>query len=164
MIYYLTATGNGNSPDGTLPAGAVVCTLAQYQNAGLWTVSGGAIVDVAPPTPTLAEQQALVLAPSGAGAGIVITCTSVPALSGTYAIDPVSQAKTVAVGGAINAGLGLPGGGSTFNYPDITGTLHAWTAATFPELAKAAMNLVYAMDMVVAANTGPMPTAAQTIA
>jgi hypothetical protein len=138
--------------------------LTQYQNAALWTVSGGVIVAVTPPPLTLAQQENVILATSGSGAGIVITCASNSVLSGTYAIDSLSQVKITAVAAAINAGIGLPGGGSTFNYPDISGTMHPWTATTFVEFAKAVMDLVYNMDMVVAADTGSLPSTAVTIA
>ncbi len=58
MIYYLTATGNGLSPDGTLPPGAVECTQAQYAAASSWTVKNGAIVAATPPSPTPAQRAA----------------------------------------------------------------------------------------------------------
>ena len=116
------------------------------------------------PVLTLAQQAAAIMAPTGAGAGIVLTCTSVSALSGTYAIDPLSQAKMTSIAAAIGAGLGLPGGGSTFNYPDISGALHPWTAGEFPAFAKAALDLVYALDMVVLGQTETLPSTAWTIA
>lgn len=49
MLYYLTSTGNGCSPDDTLPSYAVACTQAQYENAGAWTVREGVIVAASPP-------------------------------------------------------------------------------------------------------------------
>jgi len=158
--------------------------MANPQN-GVLINSGGTIVGVvqgfvgSPPTgqtfmamdnltgivagtaaPSVASQQAAtILAASGAGAGIVLTCTSNAALSGTYAIDPLSQQKITAIAAAINANLGLPGGGSTFNYPDISGAPHAWTAVEFPKLAKAALNFIYALDVALAGSTSLPSTA-----
>ena len=54
--YYLTTTGNGYSPDGTLPPGAVACTQEQHANAGAWTIENGEIVAYTMP---LAEAQAV---------------------------------------------------------------------------------------------------------
>ena len=39
-MYFMTPTGNGMSPDSTLPPGAVECTQAQYEAAQSWTISG----------------------------------------------------------------------------------------------------------------------------
>lgn len=43
--YYLTENGgNGFSPDGTIPEGAMACSAEQYQNATAWSISGGKLV------------------------------------------------------------------------------------------------------------------------
>lgn len=66
MKYYLVCFGQTVSPgvslDGTLPAGAVVCTQAQYENYQSWAISNGALVAATPPTLTLAQQAATALA------------------------------------------------------------------------------------------------------
>lgn len=74
MHYYLTTTGNGCSPDGTIPAGAVVCTQAQYENASAWTVANGAIVAATPPTVPLAQQAQAALDQMDAPGGCAIRC------------------------------------------------------------------------------------------
>ena len=67
MKYYLVCFGQTVSPgvslDGTLPAGAVVCTQAQYENYQSWAISNGALVAATPPTLTLAQQAATPQAP-----------------------------------------------------------------------------------------------------
>src|SRR3954469_1212516 len=53
-------TGSGYSPDGTLPAGAVVCSQAEAEAAGPWsTIVDGALVVGEPPagSPTLAQRR-----------------------------------------------------------------------------------------------------------
>lgn len=62
MIYYLTSTGNGNSPDGTLPVGAVECTKTQYENAAAWTISNGAVVAATPTIDTRPDARTALIA------------------------------------------------------------------------------------------------------
>ncbi len=62
-IYYLTPDGgNGFSPDGTLPTGAIACTEAQYGNASAWKIDAGNIVATTPPVASLADQAGVALA------------------------------------------------------------------------------------------------------
>jgi hypothetical protein len=134
------------------PAPAVGWTATQSD--GAWAFAAPVI-----PAPTLAQQAAAILA-----GGLAVTCASVPTLSGTYALDDIAQKNITTIASAIAAGLGLPGGGDTFNYPDVSGTFHPWTAVAFPVFAKAALNLVYAVNMVVAGQSTVLPGATLTIA
>jgi hypothetical protein len=94
---------------------------------------------------------------------INITCTSVPVLNGSYAIDDTSRSTITSIAAAINANLGLPGGGNTFEYADITGNAHAWPASQFIELAKAIMNYIYQVNLVVAGASTSIPSPNITI-
>jgi hypothetical protein len=58
--------------------------------------------------------------------GCRVEFATAPELSGLYGLDLIvlgQAARDVA------AGLGLPGGGETFDYHDMSGTTHAFTAA-----------------------------------
>ncbi|WP_297478413.1 hypothetical protein [Ferrovum sp.] len=79
--------------------------------------------------------------------GIVLTSTGTPALNGTYSVTTTAQHNISGVMSGIANGLGLPGGGSTFQYQDMSGKLHAWSATAFPELARAVRDFVYNCDV-----------------
>jgi hypothetical protein len=101
-------------------------------------------------------------------AGITITSTGTPALSGVYAVDPASQIKIVAIAAGIAAGKGLPGGGGTVGILDMAGTSHIFASSDFLDLAKAMEDYVYALygtEAVLLANgSASWPTSAVTIA
>ena len=78
--------------------------------------------------------------------GIAITSTGTPALDATYALDPVTLDEIGSVARDAAAGLGLPGGLSTFTYPDITGTPHTFAAADIQNLYKAMRNLLLQLN------------------
>ena len=75
---------------------------------------------------------------------VTVTCSALPALDGAYPIDQATQMQITGIAAAISAGLGLPGGGATLNWPDVGGVAHPWPAPQFTEFAKAVMNYVYA--------------------
>jgi len=84
-------------------------------------------------------------------AGVVVTCTGNSALSGTYTVpvpngpapNMAAQANIVSVAAALAGNKGLPGGGSTFNYYDASGTPHAFDATHWGEFETEMMNYSY---------------------
>jgi hypothetical protein len=125
---------------------------------GRWQYTNGEWVAYTTPV-TPAESAAAAFA-----AGLAITSTGTPAINGTYACDPVSQADIVAIETSINAGKGFPGGVATFNYQDATGVMHSFTEANFTDLAGAIRDYVYALKSVVAGVSTALPAASTTIA
>jgi len=111
------------------------------------------------PAPTAAQKAAALLA-----AGLAITSTGSSALNGTYACDALSQADIVAVETSLNAGKGFPGGATTFSYPDVSGTLHSFSEASFTDFAAAVRDFVYACKSYAAGQTTTLPAATATIA
>jgi|SRR5579885_1108394 len=87
-------------------------------------------------------------------AGIQIVSTGTPALSGTYAVTDAAIGKLDGIIAGINAGKGLPGGGGTFNYPDVTGAMHAFDATSIVNLAAALRDYLYALIQTEAALIG----------
>lgn len=160
-------TGSTSYPNLPREADLFEMTPSQWnaRTSGRWAVQGGQLVAYTPPAPvaTAAQLAQAAMLPSSPGAGIVVTCPGNAALNGTYAIDTAAQMKMIAVAAALNAGLGLPGGGATMLYPDIGGTMRPWPAALFLKLAQAAMNLVYALDLVIAGHTADLPGQAVTL-
>lgn len=100
--------------------------------------------------------------------GIVLTSTGTPALNGTYSVTAPAQHNISGIMSGIANGLGLPGGGSTFQYQDMSGKLHAWSATAFPELARAVRDFVYNCDVTLttiqAAGVATFPSNQVTIA
>jgi hypothetical protein len=159
MIWYLVAGGVGAPPtvgvsfDGTLPAGAVACTAEQAADPAAWVISGAALSAAPTVTPTLAQQAGGMLS-----AGMQIASASAPALNGTYACDAATFQGVIGIVSAVAAGLGLPGGGATFNWLDMAGASHQFTADQFKTFAQAMMNFEYALSTIIGANTGALPT------
>jgi hypothetical protein len=106
--------------------------------------------------------------PTAFSGGVAVTSTGTPALSGTYATDPASIANIVALSTGIAAGKPLPGGGSSFNYPDSSGAMHAFTAANFLDFAAAIEALIYnaeqSLSTLLNGGSASMPSPSLTIA
>lgn len=92
-----------------------------------------------PPTPI--EEMTSKLA-----AGLAVTSTGTPAISATYALDPVTLDQIRALAGDAKMGLGFPGGASTFDYPDATGTPRTFNATSIVNLYKALRDYVAALN------------------
>ena len=125
------------------------------------TLSGSTWTFTAPAAPavTLATQAAAMLA-----SGIQIPSTSTPALNGTYAVDPATYQRITGIVAAMAGGLGLPGGGATFNWLDVSGVPHQFGATEFSAFAKAVMNFEYALNAIIGSNSGTLPTQPVAIA
>lgn len=162
MIYYLTATGNGISRDGTLPSGAVACTQAQYNSAANWTVNGGQIVAIPPPALTPAQ-----LATAALSAGLAVSSTSTPALNGTYIVAPgvpfgqgdlATEAQFVSTFGEFTNGT------TTIEWPLLTeGAVTFPNTAAFLSVAKVIAQYVATLKAIIASNAGILPAPAATI-
>jgi hypothetical protein len=102
------------------------------------------------------------------GAGVSVTSTGTPALNGTYALDPVSQAQITAIAAGVAAGKGLPGGGGTFNWPTAAGALVAFSSANFLNFATALETFLYnfnqALMALTAGGVATLPSTSITIA
>jgi hypothetical protein len=84
--------------------------------------------------------------------GANVTSTGTPALNGLYAMDADTQGNLTALSTGIAAGKPLPGGGTTFNYPDMSRAQHAFTGPQFLNLATAIESYIYVYEQAVAAN------------
>jgi hypothetical protein len=126
-----------------------------------WTFNGtsfAAPVVTPPPPPTLQQQAMALLA-----GPVNVACASVPALNGSYPLDAVSQAQITGIASAISAGLGLPSGAATFNWPDAFGAPHAWPAPQFTAFAKGVMQFLYAAAQVAQGHSTTLPSATLTL-
>lgn len=118
---------------------------ATYQ---AWLAAGGVATNILNAAELLEVLQNQ-WSPLVSAAGVAIVSTGTPALNGTYAIDPATLANIVGLSTGIAAGKPLPGGGSTFNYRDIVGSPHAFTAANFLNFAAAIESYVYGADQAI---------------
>ncbi len=94
---------------------------------------------------------------------VTVASTAVPAINGDYPIDQVTQGQITGIASAINAGLGLPSGTDTFNWPDTSGTPRAWPATQFTAFAKAVMQFLYAAAQVAQGHSTTLPSKVLTL-
>lgn len=140
---------------------------AHFANPGGYQVVSGALQSYTPPPPVLTGQ-ALSAANYNAfiAGGLNITFTSTPALTGTYAIDPVSQANIVAenvyvqqyaafTNGTTNSLIWPLANNTTVTFPSIT----EWN-----NFAKVVAQQVAAAKLALAQASASMPTAFVTVA
>lgn len=128
------------------PADADLLAMTDAQWAGrmegLWAVEGGALVSYTPPPPpplTPAQEAGAII-----NQPVTVHCVTHADLDAVYANNTASRQAMILVASQINAGLGLPGGGQTFNWPDADGTQRAWPEAEFVAFASAVAHFVYA--------------------
>lgn len=156
----------------SLPAAAdlLAVTAAQWtahlSNPGGYQVVAGALQSYTPPPPTLtAAQQSLAAYNSFISGGLNVTFTSTPALTGTYAIDPVSQANIVAENVYVQQYATFTNGTTT----SLIWPLANNTTVTFPSItewnnfAKAVAQQVAAAKLALAQVSASMPTAYVTV-
>jgi hypothetical protein len=84
--------------------------------------------------------------PVAQASGVQVTSTATASLNGTYAVDAASQATISSLSTGIAAGKPLPGGGTTFNYPDVSNTMHAFTSANFLDFSASIEGFVYSFE------------------
>lgn len=141
----------------------LVLTSTQWTNrlSGSFAVSGGALVAYTPPSPTLttAQQAAAAIAP-----GLTITSTGTPAINGTYAIDGPTQSKIAAVEVYILKNSTFPGGVTSYPWPTLTGGVTFPNTAVFQTWATAIADHVSALDIIIAQDSGTLPSSSVTIA
>lgn len=144
--------------------------------------SDGAVINVfARPQPGVAEEYLAdddaellarenppsVLLAQKLAAGLAVTSTGTPALSATYALDQVTLDQIRALASDAAVGFGFPGGVSTFDYPDATGTPRTFTPIAIANLYKALRNYVALLNTTAAilaqGGEAEWPEAAATI-
>ncbi len=141
-------TGCGIALHGTLPAGAVECTQAQYAGGNLWALKNGIITAISAPAPTLAQQ-----ATAAIGAGLTITLSGTMTLAATlFPTDPATTAKIGAVVTAINADGTFPGGATSFPMKDATGAWHTFNASQYKAVAGGIAAYVAALNLIIDGN------------
>ncbi len=100
--------------------------------------------------------------------GIILTSTGTPALNATYSTTDTAQKNVSVVVTGIAAGLGLPGGGTTFQYLDASNVPHSFDASHFTAFASALRNFVYNCEITLATiqngGTATFPSNLVTIA
>ena len=159
IFYLMPNGGNGYSPDGTLPPGAVICTQEQYATAQSWDISSGKPVAIPPPTPSISQQ-----AQAALSAGLTITSTSTPSLNGLYAVDSTAQARITSVQTYIQANGKFPGSNTTMAWVQMNGTPVVFPSTEeFQAFGTAVANYVWDLDEIILTNSGSLPPASVTI-
>jgi hypothetical protein len=93
------------------------------------------------------------------------TPSDAAALAQALAVDPVMQGKIAAVEVYILKNSTFPGAASTYPWPTVTGAFVTFPSTTvFQNWATATANYVSALDIIIASNSGSLPSASVTIA
>jgi hypothetical protein len=121
-------------------------TTWNNRTTGQWGVQAGVIIPIVTPSPTTPLQQSAIAA---IYAGIVLTSIGTGTLNGTYDVSPPSQTSISGVIAGIGAGIGLPGGGGTFNWFDTNGSPHAFSAVNFKNFATAVSSYTYTLNQII---------------
>ena len=141
----------------------VATTDATYS---AWLAQGNAPTRISSAA-SLAAVMSSQFAPVVLAVGVQVTSTATPALNGTYALDQVSQNQITAIAAGIAAGKGLPGAGTTFNWPDASGTPHAFSSANWTDFASAVETYIYnfteSLLTIVSGGSATMPAQPVTI-
>ena len=148
----------------SLPGSADLLALSDDQWAarltGYYAVTSGALVTYTPPYSPSISQQAL----AALGAGLTINSTGTPAIDAVYAVTPNITTQVSALIAYVQQNGTFPSGLSSLVWYDITGTPH-----TFPDLtvaknwATAVFNYVFALNTIIQANSGTLPSSTTTI-
>jgi hypothetical protein len=96
--------------------------------------------------------------PLANAAGVIVTSTSTPTINGTYAIDASARTFIYDLAYDVANGGSLPGGGTTFDYPDINGIQHAFSATNFSNFAAAIESFIAARLAAYTASIKGTPT------
>lgn len=95
-----------------------------------WAVNNGQLAPYSAPAPELPpDVQAANALTAHIAMGIAITCSGNSALNATYALDDTTLTQIGSVARDAKSGMGLPGGASTFTYPDAAGVSRTFTSA-----------------------------------
>jgi len=92
-----------------------------------------------PPDPTPAEQAAALL-----NQPVTVQSATNPELEASYRNDAQVRQAMTGIVAQLNAGMGLPGGGATFNWPDVEGNAVQWPDVPFKAFVNAVTNFAYA--------------------
>lgn len=128
---------------------------------GQWCVQTEQIIPLVTPSSTTPLQQSAIAA---LYAGILLTSIGTGALNGTYDVSPLTQASINGVIAGIGAGIGLPGGSGTFNWPDTSGTQHAFSETNFKNFATAVSGYTYTLNQIIGGAILTLPDFNITIA
>ncbi len=170
------ATGSGWRDDNTTSNNASVIDVTNLPagwTGGVWNYINGAwgIADTAAYNKIqqgLAAVQAQSTFQSLVSGGIILTSTGTPALNATYSTTDTAQKNVSGVVTGIAAGLGFPGGGTTFQYLDASNVPHSFDASHFTAFAAALRNFVYNCEITLATiqngGTATFPSNLVTIA
>lgn len=124
-----------------------VASAYSYVN-GTWTVVKQTAVNAA--QQSINSQLAQITYNNLLASGINLISTGTTSLNGNYSISTMAQHNISGIMSGIANGLGLPGGGTTFNYIDSLGGFHAFDASHITALASAVRDFIYKCDIALA--------------
>lgn len=75
--------------------------------------------------------------------GVAVTSTGTPSINGTYSLLKDDMSRLAMICALIANSKGLPGGQSTFVYPDVTGNFKTFNSTNILNLAAALSNYIF---------------------
>jgi hypothetical protein len=81
--------------------------------------------------------------------GAVVTSVATPSINATYSLTPDAFSKLNTILGLLSNSKPLPGGNTTFSFPDVTGNLHSFTQTNIVNLAAGLQNWRYQWETAV---------------
>jgi hypothetical protein len=164
--YLVVCTAPCTAPDGTTqPVGTalnrVLADPAQFNPGdGLSLVADDGRAIYAPPAPAITPAQR---AAATIAAGVQITSTGTPALSGTYPADPATTSEIQAEMISLLVNGVFADGATTVQWIDTSGTPHTFTAPQWKSLATAIGQFVAAWTKYGQGLTTTAPASTATI-
>ena len=130
-------------PNMPAPSDLLQVSAAQWdaRMSRQWGVSGNTLVPWEPPPVVLTPAQEAGLLMS---LPVIVQCVAVPALNATYPNSESVRQTMTSIAAQINAGFPLPGGGTTFNWPDIHKVARSWPKVEFIAFTHTVANFIYA--------------------
>lgn len=157
---YWNGTAWGAPPSGVIAVSSQPNAITDTWSGTAWVPNAAVAAAANAQTSYANAVQAGLTIACGQGASV---CSS--AIAGRWALDPTTLDQIGSVARDFGANLGLPGGLSTFTYPDATQTPRTMSGAQLEEVYKAERDymLVLQTDLAAAAQGAPVQWPAATV-
>ncbi|WP_175952886.1 hypothetical protein [Burkholderia sp. BCC0405] len=144
------------------PLGSIEVSDSVFKQCGpnVAYVNGMLEAYTAPVAPLTIQQQAQ----NAFSAGLTVTSSSTPSLSGTFSVNNIAQQRVMAEVTSILLNGTFANGSDTAVWQDASGTEHTFTIAQFKEFASVFSAYVASVTMCMLGQSSALPSSDVTIA